>query len=284
MSKNSLESPWTLITGASSGIGYEIALEHARKNWNLILISRKEADLQKTKEEALKINSRIQVECWAADVSHESFEDLLKSRLSGKASLKMVYVNAGIGAAGSFEKLSMKDFDRCWNVNVRGALQTVYGCLETVQRSKGRFVLLGSLNSFFALPLGAPYNLSKFAIRALAQTLDAEWVKSGPALTVVYPGPVKTNIVALDNEGHFVPEAKASFENKPALAANIAAQRIVHGALIGRRTFSLQWSSSFLIGFQQRFPNFTAFLLRFIYGRFESSFRKLVGLVNPKAV
>ena len=284
MSKNSAETPWTLITGASSGIGYEIALEHARRNWNLILISRKEADLQKAREEALKINSRIQVECWAADVSQSDFEELLKSRLKSKGPLKMVYVNAGIGAAGSFEKLSMADFDRCWNVNVRGALQTIYGCLQAVKKAEGRFVLLGSLNSFLALPLGAPYNVSKFAIRALAQTLDAEWANSGPGLTVVYPGPVRTNIVALDNEGNFVPEAKASFENKPALAANIAAQRIVRGALNGRRSFSLQWTSSLLIGFQQRFPNFTGLLLRFVYGRFENSFRKLVGLVNPKSV
>jgi short-subunit dehydrogenase len=273
-----------LITGASSGIGEALAYEQAKLGWNLILVARRVQELERTRLRCLQINSALSVQLITADVAQEDFISVLKNATTNIKDLKIVYVNAGVGAAGRFEKLQMKDYKRVFDINVMGALQTIYGSFDALKIARGRIVLLGSLNSYLALPLGAPYNMSKFAIRALAETLDAELVNSGIQTSIVYPGPVHTSIVATDNQGRPNPEAKDYFSKKPALTAEQAAQRIVRGVLQGRRSFSLTASSSLVLWFQQRFPGVVAFVMRWAFAKFEKQFVELVAKVNPDAV
>jgi short-subunit dehydrogenase len=273
-----------LITGASSGIGEALAYEQAKLGWNLVLVARRAQELERTRVQCLQLNSAISVQVVLADVAQDDFVTILKQVLLNIKDLKIVYVNAGVGAAGRFEKLQMKDYKRVFDINVMGAIQTVYGAFDALRFSGGRIVLLGSLNSYWALPLGAPYNMSKFAIRALAETLDAELVNSGIQISIVYPGPVHTEIVATDNQGRPNLAAKDYFSKKPALTAEQAAQRIVRGVLKGRRAFSLTFSASLLIWFQQRCPGLVAFVMRLGFRKFEKQFVDLVAKVNPDAV
>jgi short-subunit dehydrogenase len=273
-----------VITGASSGIGQALAEEHARRGSRLILVARRLPELEQTKSACLALKPELKIELLVADVARPDFIEVLKRSLAQVDDLKFVYVNAGVGSAGRFEKLDMQHFKRVFDINVFGALQTVYGSLDALKKSKGRIVLIGSMNSYFALPLGAAYNMSKFAVRALGETLSTEFVTSGIKVSTVYPGPVHTNILSTDNKGRANPEAKAYFANNPGLSAEEAARRLVKSAVNGKRAFSLAASSSFLIWFQQRFPSTVAFLTRVIYARFEKKFLEMVGKVNPDAV
>jgi short-subunit dehydrogenase len=273
-----------LITGATSGIGKALAEEHSKMGWNLILIGRKSAELADVQKRCSEINSTVKVTLVTADVTQKDFIEILKAALVSTNDLKLVYANAGIGAAGRFEKLTMADFHRVHDVNVNGVLQTLYGCLPALKASRGRIVLLGSLNSFLALPLGAPYNMSKFAVRALGETLNSELAPLGIGVSVVCPGPVRTNIVSTDNQGRSVPDAQKFFASKPAMQAQTAARRIIRGALCGKGVYTLNLSSFLVIGLQKHFSRTVAFLLRTGFKLFEDKIVALVRIVNPDSV
>lgn len=273
-----------LITGASSGIGAALAEEYARRGWNLLLVARRADKLEAVRKKCEGLNPGGRSETWMGDVTEANFAEKLRQRLESVEQLKVVFVNAGIGSAGRFDKLSLEDFRRVLETNLFGAIQTIQGSLPALKKSKGRLAILGSMNSYLALPLGAPYNISKFAVRALGESLFAELASVQVGVTMICPGPVRTEILAKDNLGRERPEAKKYFDSKPALDANVAARRIYRGVQLGRREFTLDFPSRFLIGFSRHFPGLTAFLVRFFYVRFEALFSSLVGKVNPDSV
>lgn len=274
-----------LITGASSGIGRALAEEYSKLGANLVLIARRTQELQRVQSACFEINPKITINLITADVSQPNFVELLRSNLESVSDLRNVYVNAGVGAAGRFDKLEMQDYRRVFDVNVFGALHTVYGSIDALKRSKGRIVLISSLNGYFALPLGAPYNMSKFAIRALGDTLSTEFVNSGIGVTTVYPGPVDTEIFAIDNKGRFRPEARTYFSTKrTALPSDEAARRIIRGVRKEKRRMTLTFTAGFLVWFEGTFPGLTAFVLRKFYGKNEGKILRLIGKINPDAV
>jgi NAD(P)-dependent dehydrogenase (short-subunit alcohol dehydrogenase family) len=224
------------------------------------------------------------VKAWALDVCHEGFYAELSARLKEFSRLDFVYVNAGAGAAGSFVKLNVEDFRRNMEVNFFAAINTIKACLPILEKTKGRIVTIASLNSYWFLPLGSPYNASKAALKALSLTLEIELATLGVGVTTVYPGPIRTEIVARSNKGEFRPEAQAAFADKPALDPSLAALRIVRGVLAGRSSFSTSVPASFMIWLRLHFEKSTQWLLRVVYKKFEAKFKELVGLVNPDSV
>ena len=279
-----MQNSFVLITGVTSGIGKGLAEESAKLGYNLFLVARKSAELDQVADACQKMNPQIQIRKLVADVTQKNLTEVLESEMESVDNLRFAIVNAGIGCTGRFEKLRMQDFERVWDVNVNGALRTIYGCLKSLKKSKGRLILLGSLNSYLSLPLGAPYNMSKFAIRTLGETLDAELSSDGIGVSVVYPGPVRSNIVATNNKGQLVPEAQEFFARQPAQDANVAARKILNGALRGKRGFSLTISASVILFLQQRFPQAFAFLIRTGYHVYRDKILNILGRVNPDQI
>jgi uncharacterized protein len=265
-----------IITGASSGLGAALAREYARKSWDLLLIARREAELNEVKEQCYDLGDNITVQTLIADVSEPSFPTRLSELIELTSNVDMVYVNAGVGAAGSFEELKRETFERALDINLLGALQTVQATLPQLKKSKGKIVIIASLNSFLALPLGAPYNISKFAVRGLAETLQTELSVYGIDVSIAYPGPIKTEILLKDNFGNLKPGAAKKMESMPALSAQVAAKRIMRKAEAGKRAFTTDFISAVLLFLHQHFPSVTSRLMRFFYRRFKNRFLDLV--------
>ena len=89
--------------------------------------------------------------------------------------LDMVVANAGFGVAGSLLKLTNEDYQRQLETNVYGVMNTLRAAYPELKRAKAAQRLSGSVNSFVSLPGNSAYAMSKFAVRALAQSLWAEW-------------------------------------------------------------------------------------------------------------
>jgi len=281
--------PMVLITGASSGIGEALALEHARRGHSLILIARRTDKLNLVKDQCealLKqgLANKSFVKTWSLDICSAGFSAELSAKLNEFSRLDYVYVNAGAGAAGSFVKLDLEDFRRNMEVNFFAAINTIKACLPLLEKTKGRLVTIASLNSYWFLPLGSPYNASKAAVKALSLTLEVELATLGVGVTTVYPGPIRTEIVARSNKGEYRPDAQAAFAQKPALDPSLAALRIVRGVLSGRSSFSTSIPASLLIWLRLHFEKSTQWLLRVVYKKFEVKFKELVGMVNPDSV
>ncbi len=115
--------------------------------------------------------------------------------------LDVVIANAGFGVVGTLKKLTVEDYRRQFETNVFGVLRTLYAALPEVEKAKGNIVIVGSVSGWTSSPGASPYTMSKFAVRALANSITHELRLSGVKVTLISPGFVASNIRRIDNQG-----------------------------------------------------------------------------------
>lgn len=275
-----MKKSWVLITGASSGIGAALAEEYAKRGYSLILLARRLNRLREVEKKCRSLNSTIEVVVEVADVTSEDFVKKVEQLVSQK-NLTVAIANAGFGSAGSFEKLSLDDYRRVFDTNIFGVIKTLQATYHALKQSQGRSVIIGSLNSYTSLPLGAPYNMSKFAVRALAESLYCEFEDLG--ISLVNPGPVKTEILSINNSGQQV-VTEGAVKVKGAISADKAARRIASGVARGKREIFLSWDTHFIAFFFRHFPSLSLGLTRWVFRKKRDLFTSLVAKVNPDSV
>ena len=270
-----------LITGASSGIGRALALEGAKRGYDLLLIARRTELLESLKIEVAKASAEAKVILLPADVTDENFEAKVLAVLPKDQRLEIAFANAGVGVAGKFEKLKIKDFTRVFDVNVMGVIRTAHAVLPTMLANGGHFAIVGSLSGHIANPLGAPYNASKFAVRGLSETLRAEYAHRGITVSLISPGPVETEIFKKNNKGEIVENPLPTWRR---MSARTAARRMFDGVLKGKREFSVHWQMTAALLFSRTFPGLTSWIMKKVYAKYETKFLEILGKVNPDAV
>jgi short-subunit dehydrogenase len=273
---------WVIITGASSGIGEALAYEYAGLGYNLVLIARR---LDKLEHVASSCRSQgVKVSVLRADVTDPNFEVLLKSQIKADMKIAVAIANAGAGAAGRIEKLSFADYERNLQTNVMGVIRTVQAVLPHLESSCGRLVIMGSLNSYLALPLGSPYNMGKFAVRALAEGLSIELAPKNISVSLICPGPVKSEILQKNNAGVLISTSTDQMGTRHFLSAEKAAARIAKGVRRKKREVFLTWDSRLLVALHRHMPGITIAIIKFVFLRYRKKFEAMVGVVNPDAV
>lgn len=215
----------TFITGASSGIGAALAREIARQGGDVALIARRAKRLQKLAEEITSIGRRALAT--TGDVSRDGDLECAVDKTKNEfGRIDYVIANAGFGVAGRFDKLSIDDFRRQFETNIFGVLRTVYATKELMIASRGCLVLIGSVNSYIALPRLAAYSMSKFALHGLADSLRYEFQPCGVDVVLIIPGFVRTEIRSVDKWGVYHPEMKDRVPAWLQISAGKAAEQI----------------------------------------------------------
>jgi short-subunit dehydrogenase len=115
--------------------------------------------------------------------------------------LDLVIANAGFSVAGSLQSLTLADYRRQYETNVFGLLQTVYESLPALRATRGQLALVGSVAGYAAASGASAYASSKFAVRAIAESLRGDLAAEGIAVTLVSPGFVDSDIRRTDNLG-----------------------------------------------------------------------------------
>jgi NAD(P)-dependent dehydrogenase (short-subunit alcohol dehydrogenase family) len=204
MAERGFEGLVTCITGAGSGIGRALAVELARQGAT-VAISGRRAD--RLEEVARAIEGQggkaLAVPC---DVTDE--DDVVRAvgtvvETLGK--LDVAIANAGFSVMGSIEQLSAEDWRRQLETNVIGAAITARHALPHLRRTKGRVVLVGSVSALLPSPRLGAYTASKYALRAIGQTLSIELAGTGVTCTLIHPGFVESEIAQVDNQGRHDP-------------------------------------------------------------------------------
>ena len=222
------------ITGASSGIGAALSLEFAREGADVVLVARRRDRLESVAAGIGAIGRRAVVA--PCDVTREG--DLERAAAAGRAAfgkLDVVVANAGFGVTGILERLSLDDYRRQLETNVFGVLRTVYATLDDLKKSRGRLVVIGSVSGYIALAGSSPYSMSKFAVRALADSLGHELAEHGVSVTLISPGFVESEIRQVDNRGILRTEKLAPRIPAPMVMATPTAARKIVGAVARRR-------------------------------------------------
>lgn len=188
---------WTdkvvFITGASSGIGSELARQLAAKGATLGLLARRKEMLDELAIEVEKNGGKARI--FAADVTDKdsvfaAAENLRKE--FGK--IDVLIANAGIaGGAVHAQNLQPENFAQVLNVNLIGAVNSVAAVLpQMLERKSGHLVAISSLAAYRGLPKSSAYCASKAAMTALFESLRVDLKGSGVSVTTIHPGFIKT--------------------------------------------------------------------------------------------
>lgn len=249
------------ITGGGSGIGRTTALRFAAEGARVAVSGRRVERLESVVDDIGRMGG--EAAAVPLDVRDEAAIEAAVSRvLSRFGQLDVALANAGFSVAGPVAELSAEDWRRQLDVNVVGAALTARYALPALRETKGRIGLVGSVAAFLCAPKLAPYNASKFAVRALGMTLSAELHGSGVTCTTVHPGFVESEIAQVDNAGHFDPSREDRRPKKLMWTAEEAAVEIVR-ALAKRKpehVFTRHGQVGAFLG--QHFPRAMQLMLR----------------------
>lgn len=222
-----------LITGASSGIGAALAAELGRRGARLVLAARREERLRAAVA-ALK-NVGVEAMAVSCDVTKDGDpEAAVAAAVAAFGRLDTVVANAGFGVAGRFERLSLDDYRRQFETNVFGVLRTLKAALPELLKSRGRIAVVGSVNGYIGVPATSAYCMSKFAVRALCDSIRPELRGRGVSVTHIAPGFVASEIRAVDNQGRHHADAKDPVPKWLVASAESAAREIANA--ISRRS------------------------------------------------
>jgi NAD(P)-dependent dehydrogenase (short-subunit alcohol dehydrogenase family) len=211
--KNSYNRKSVWITGGGSGLGKAMALEYARLGARVAVSGRRVDRLEETVQDIEKQGgSGLAVPC---DVSQE---DQVISAVSiiikSFGRIDVAVANAAFSVTGNIEKLEAADWRRQFDVNVIGAAITAKYALPELRKTGGRLALVGSAGSLGPVPGFGVYVSSKYALRAMGQTLSIELHGSGVSCTLLYPGYMETEFSQTDNQGQLDPK-KEKLSNNP---------------------------------------------------------------------
>ena len=261
-----------LITGASAGIGAALARELARDGADLVLAARREDRLRDLARE-IEATGRnaIVVGC---DVTRDGdLERAVAAAVERYGRLDIAIANAGFGVAGPVEELRLDDFRRQLETNVFGVLRTLYASLPELRKTRGQFVVLGSVAGHVPTPAISAYNMSKFAVRGLAESIHDELAVSGVSVTLVSPGFVDSDIRRVDNHGTVHESAPDPVPAWLRMPTDRAARAIVRGIRRRRREVVVTGHGKALVLLYRHAP----WLVRFVIARFGAPKRRSIG-------
>lgn len=209
---------YILLTGASSGIGLELAKQLAAKKYNLILVARSQDKLEALQKE-LSNQFGVAVICLLYDLSEPNAAQEVYNEVKERNYLVTGLINnAGFGDYGNFVEMPLKKDEEMIAVNVTAlvGLTKLFGA-DMVQAGKGRIMNVASILSFLPFPYYSIYSATKSFVLAFTETVSAELQGTGVTLTALCPGTVETPF-----HTHAMRKTNAMSANKPMPAAVVA--------------------------------------------------------------
>ena len=183
-----------IITGASKGIGEELARQMAAHGATLALAARDRPALEKVAAECVALGARA--EAIVADVAVEAdCRRLVERTVAAFGRIDTLVNNAGATMWARFEDIGdMAILARIMQVNYMGAVYCTHHALPHLQAARGRLVGIASLTALTGVPTRSGYAASKHAMRGFFDSVRIELAGSGVTVTMVYPGFVSTGI------------------------------------------------------------------------------------------
>lgn len=186
------DKKYTAITGASSGIGYATAIEFAKRNKNLILIARREAQLQSLKQKIAALNPHLDIVIKVCDLSQAASVYTLFAELESY-NIETWINNAGFGHYGSVQDQDLTKIQTMLHLNIEALtiLSTLY--VQKYQNQSGaQLINISSRGGYTIVPNAVTYCATKFYVSAFTEGLAQELKQANAKLTAKVLAPAAT--------------------------------------------------------------------------------------------
>ena len=208
--------PSVFVTGAGRGIGLATTEHMSRRGWDVYATARTDA-------ERSSLDRLPNVHTIPLDITDRSaiagLRDLLPAALNG------VVNNAGIIVNGPVEVLSVDDLSRELDVNVTAQIGVIQAVLPKIREAHGRVVFMSSLSGLITLPGAGPYSASKYAVESLADALRIELRPWRISVSLIEPGPTRTDMWGDMLDRHDRMTAQLTEEHRELYASHLAGNR-----------------------------------------------------------
>jgi NADP-dependent 3-hydroxy acid dehydrogenase YdfG len=173
------------ITGCSTGIGRQLCSLFAQSGYIVVATARKIEDLS-------GFPASLSLPLDVTDAESIRFAMERVGVTFGR--IDVLINNAGISNRGALEEVDLQTLKETFNVNVFGLINVVQAALPLLRKSAvGKIINIGSISGRFSQPVNGSYCASKYAVESITETLRLELFKQSIQVTVIEPGPVRTN-------------------------------------------------------------------------------------------
>ncbi len=215
---------FTLLTGASAGIGRALSIEGAKKGWNLALIALPGEDLKEFSE-SLEKTYQIKTVFFEIDLTGEKAPQLVYEWCQNRdIQVGRLINNAGVGMGDKFDSLPHEFYEKMMLLNMVSLVSLTRLFLPELRKCPKAFILnSGSLAGFFPSPYKSVYAASKSFVNMFSLALREELRHSSISVSVLCPGSVLTNDAVrrrVPKNGYFARAALVSSERVARIALN----------------------------------------------------------------
>ena len=216
--------PLALVTGASTGIGYELAICCAKEGFDLFVV----ADQPKINEAAAQLrNYGVDVEAVETDLATREGVDKFYQAVNGRP-VDALLANAGHGLGGAFLDQDFEDVRHVIDTNITGTIYLIQKVGRDMRaQGRGRILITGSVAGFTPGTYNAVYNGSKAFIDSFSFALRAELKDSGVTVTCLMPGATETEF--FERAGMEDTKVGQSEKDDPADVAKVGFEAMMKG-------------------------------------------------------
>ena len=187
MKNINLKNKVAIITGSSRGIGKATALAMSKEGASVILNGRDKERLYKVENQIKKLGGKVANYC--CDITNpENAKKLIDFTIKKFGKLNILVNNAGVSMRGKFANLNPDVFKRVFDINVLGSVYTSINAIPFIKETQGSIVFVSSVAGIRGLPSNSAYCSSKMALRAIAESIRIEEVKSKIHVGLIYVG------------------------------------------------------------------------------------------------
>lgn len=248
------------MTGASGGLGREIALELARQGARVLLLARREEKLRAVAEEIGGLGGGGSAEIVVGDVTDPTVRRAVLERVQTVfGGLDILVNNAGVGTLARFETSDPKVTRQVFETNFFAPVDLTREGLPLLKvGQKPIIVNIGSVVGHRGMPQNSDYGASKFALRGWSESLRVELASSGIDVLLVSPGSTVTEFW----ENLAVKDFEVPWSLKAALPADVTARAVVRAIAKGKREIIPGLQPRIFVWLARLFPRFTDRILK----------------------
>lgn len=253
-----------VVTGGGSGIGRAIATALAHEGCHVGLVDAREDRLEEAEARLTAFGVRVSVH--ACDVADVAAVDSIRERvLEEHAAVHILINSAGVSLAGPFAEQTPDDIEWIMRINFMGTVNACHSFLpDLIAAGEGHIVNVSSSFGILGMAGKAGYSASKFAVRGFSEALRMELADRGVGVTVLYPGPVATNIIVDGRAPSSEQKAgEAEFIRRRAVAPELVARRTLRGIRRNRARVMLSVDYRAIDLATRLFPSWSQSLARY---------------------